>query len=68
LYPQEPDREGKNPPISIECSLLELATKFPVMNRMIVNGPHLVNTSSDDGQVIPNFDHEALAEIPGSKL
>lgn len=68
LYPQEPDREGKNPPISIECSLSELPTKFPVMNRMLLKGPHSVNTSSGDGQVIPIFDHETLSETPSSKL
>ncbi|XP_061188423.1 acyl-coenzyme A diphosphatase NUDT19-like [Saccostrea echinata] len=68
LYPTDPDRVGENSPISIECSIEELPNKFPVMNRMLVKGPHWVNTSAGDGQVIPNFHHETLSDSASSKL
>lgn len=56
LYPEEPDRSGESPILTVKCSMEDLPKRYPSMNRMIVAGHHWVNTSSGDGQVIPDFE------------
>lgn len=56
LYPEELDRNGESPTLTVKCSLEDLPKRYPSMNRMVVAGHHWVNTSAGDGQVIPDFE------------
>lgn len=76
LYPDNPDKEGKQPPMSRPETVEEIRVKFPTMNRseMVkgkqggLNRTFKCNVKMADGQVSPLFDVMEETEIPLANL